>query len=257
MVNQEWPAEAYAIGSYIQATVADNYLDLLKLNPQDSVLDLGCGNGSYTRKILDRVPLGSVLALDGSVNMLQLAEQVKQDYPQLSLMQGDIHQLPFKNQFDSAVSFWCLQWSTDIKQVFANIYEALKPGGQFFTLFPAGDDPYIMGYYALRDSGEYAQLQGFKPPMDYSNLDNLENKLSSLPFSKLKVERKHTYITLPELEYYRKFVKGIAFYQGQMSEAEVDSLNQALVDIFNKDAQIKYKGELRFEFSIYLVSGEK
>ena len=53
MTKQEWPANEYAIGSYIQATVADRYLDRLQINPDDTVLDIGCGNGIYSQKILE------------------------------------------------------------------------------------------------------------------------------------------------------------------------------------------------------------
>jgi len=55
MTNQEWPAKDYAIGSYIQSSVADNYLHCLKIKPNDKVLDIGCGNGTYSRKILEKV----------------------------------------------------------------------------------------------------------------------------------------------------------------------------------------------------------
>lgn len=52
MSRREWPANDYAIGSYIQATVAEEYLSYLKVNPTDKILDIGCGNGAFTKIFL-------------------------------------------------------------------------------------------------------------------------------------------------------------------------------------------------------------
>jgi len=75
MTLQEWPAHDYAIGSFIQANIANNYLLYLKINPTDSVLDIGCGNGIFSRNILEKIPHGNFLGIDASENILALAKQ--------------------------------------------------------------------------------------------------------------------------------------------------------------------------------------
>ncbi len=257
MSAQEWPASDYAIGSYIQATVAEHYLPRLQLKASDRVLDLGCGDGGFTKKILDRVPQGSVLGVDASENMLQLAQELVKKYPNFSVKKGDAATVQLPQQFDYVVSFWCLQWVVDIHQAFATISQALKPGGQVLALFPAGDDPYIMGYFALKKSGQFSSLNNFKPPVDYSKLDNLAAKLSDLPYKNLQVELCPQKIILPSLEVFRKFVNGIAFYQGQVSDKEVKLINEALVQHFDAECKKKYGGEYQFNFTIYLVTGSK
>lgn len=258
MSEREWPANDYAIGSYIQATVAEQYLPYLELNPTDSILDIGCGNGSFTKKILTKVPYGSVLGIDASENMLTLAKEVSKEYLNFSVKKADVLSMEFNSSFDYVVSFWCLQWAcADIKRAFANIINAVKPGGKFFTLFPAGDDPFIMSYYALSKSGQFASLHDFNPPVDYSLLDNLEKKLESLTCKDLKVQLCQQSITLPSLEVFRKFVNGIAFYQGQLPNEEIKEINEAMVRYYDNECQTKYHGEYRFNFTIYLVSGEK
>jgi ubiquinone/menaquinone biosynthesis C-methylase UbiE len=257
MSERDWPASDYAIGSYIQATIADHYVSDLRINPSAKVLDIGCGNGSYTRKILDKVPQGSVLGIDASENMLQLAQEVCEDYLNFSLKKTDVLRMEFDAQFDYLVSFWCLQWANEIHKAFTNMVNALKPGGKFFTLFPAGDDPFIMGYYAHRDSGRFKALQNFEPPMNYSNLENLAKRLETIPCNNLNVQLCRESITLPSLDFFKKFVNGIAFYQGQLSESEVREVNAAMVRYFDDECQKKYGGEYQFNFTIYLVTGEK
>ncbi|STX28403.1 Putative methyltransferase [Legionella beliardensis] len=258
MQNTEWPAEDYAIGSYIQATLADKFLSDLHLNATDHVLDIGCGNGAYTRKILDKVPQGSVLGLDASANMLRLAKEVSLDYPNFSVAKDNVLNMNYANQFDQVVSFWCLQWAShDIRKAFTNIINALKPGGKFFTLFPAGDDAFIKAYCVLSEAEQFAWLRDFKKPVDYNDLDNLPEKLSDMPCKHLSVTLHRDFITLPNLEFFRKFVNGIAFYQGQASDAEIKLINEAMVDWFAEECQKKYQGEYRFNCSVYLVTGEK
>lgn len=258
MRNNEWPAEDYAVGSYIQATAADSLLNELHLHSTDNVLDIGCGDGSYSRTILEKVPQGSVLGIDFSENMLHLAERVCQEYPNFSVKKDNALTMNYNNEFESVVSFWCLQWAaTDIKKSFVNIVNALKPGGTFFTLFPAGDDPFIMGYYALKEMKQFAYLKDFKAPVDYRNLDHLAEKLKSIPCHKIDVSRRHISITLPNLDFFRKFVNGIAFYQGQVSDEDVNEINEAKVAWYESECQKNWHGEHQFNFSVYLVTGEK
>lgn len=257
MSTQEWPANDYAIGSYIQATIAEQYLRLLNPSQNSRVLDLGCGDGKFTKKILDKLPNGSVLGIDGSDNMLQLASEVARTYPNFSLQKADVLGINYKDAFDAIVSFWCLQWVRDMPKAMENIYNALKPDGKVLLLFPAGDDPYILGYYALKESGAFPVLSNFVPPVDYTRFTNLGNQLKQIPFKELEINRYTHSLVLPSLDTYEKFVKGIAFYQGQVPASEIEAINAALVKRFNEECQKKYQGEFVFELSIYLVTGRK
>jgi ubiquinone/menaquinone biosynthesis C-methylase UbiE len=257
MSNCEWPANDYAIGSFIQASVAERFLPELQLNHQDRILDVGCGNGSFTRKILNKIPEGSLLGIDASENMLELAKAIIKEYPNFSVAKADVLALPYREEFDAVVSFWCLQWAKDIYKAFDNMVNTLKSGGKMYALLPAGDDPYITTYYALKKSGKYPQLNDFQAPVDYSRLENLADRLSSLPCNRLHVERIQQSIKLPSLDIFRKFVNGIAFYQQQFNDAEVRQLNEAMVLHYDQECKAKYNGDYLFNCSIYWVTGEK
>ena len=102
-------------------------------------MDIGCGNGEFSKRILQKVPKGSVLGIDASDNMLALATKVTKEYPNFTVEKADVLSMQFKSQFDYVVSFWCLQWSKDIYKAFENIYQALKSGGKILTILPTGD----------------------------------------------------------------------------------------------------------------------
>lgn len=257
MFNQEWPASAYAIGSYIQATIAETYLNRLTIQPTDKVLDIGCGNGKFSKKIVEKLPQGSLLGLDASANMLQLAEEIKVIYPNFSTQQMNVLTMNFHEEFDYIVSFWCLQWAQDIHKAFFNIFDVLKKGAKLFALFPVGDDPFIRTYYAIKESQQFPSLAQFRSPVDYSKLDHLEEKLTDIPYKHFIIERSKHQLILPSLEIFRKFVNGIAFFQGQVADEEIPLINEAMVQYYHNECQIKYQGEYQFNLSIYLITGEK
>ncbi|MCC5015179.1 MULTISPECIES: class I SAM-dependent methyltransferase [unclassified Legionella] len=258
MSAQEWPANDYAIGSFIQANIADNYLKYLTIQPTDQVLDIGCGNGAYTRKIVAKIPQGALLGIDASENMLKVAREEMDNYPNVSLEQEDVLTMTFENQFDFIVSFWCLQWCAfSIEKAFQAIYRALKPGGKILTLFPSGDDPFITSYRAVKASGEFPCLAGFKPPVDYKNLDHLQERMQALPFKRISIERPKHALPLPSLDVFRKFVNGIAFFHGQIPSDKIPMINEAMVSAYDRECQEKYQGEYWFNLSIYLIRAEK
>lgn len=114
-----------------------------------------------------------------------------------------------------------------------------------------------MGYYAIKKAGEFPCLKHFKAPVDYSNLNYLAEKLKSIPCKNLSVVLHKASITLPSLDIFRKFVNGVAFYQGQISELEVKLINEAMVTWYEKECKKHWQGNYLFNCSLYLVTGEK
>lgn len=257
MATYEWPAGNYAVGSYIQAAVAEQYLRYLNPDPADYILDIGCGDGSFTTKIITKVPKGRVLGIDRSENMLQLARAKAVDYPNFSVQKSDVLEMNFKQQFDHVVSFWCLHWCMDLPTAYKNIYEALKPGGKILTLLPTGDDPFITSYETVKASGDFPQLKEFVPPIDYQKVRHLPAIIARLPFKNAQVDMPKQTILLPSLEIFRKFVNGLAFFNGHVPEEDIPLINEALVKAYDVECQKKYRGEYWFNFSIFLVRAEK
>ncbi|KTD70840.1 class I SAM-dependent methyltransferase [Legionella tucsonensis] len=258
MLIQEWPAHDYAIGSYIQASIADNYLNYLTIKPTDQVLDIGCGNGVFSRKILDKIPHGSLLGIDASENMLQLARKAMANYPNASCQQADVLTMKFDKQFDYIVSFWCLHWCAfDIETVFLNIYHALKPGGKVLTLFPSGDDSFMRSYHTIKSSGEFSCLNQFTPPVDFQNFHHLEERMHALPFQQIIVEHFKHELMLPSLDIFRKFVNGLAFFHGQIPSDKIGILNEALVRAYEQECHEKHQDKYEFILPIYVIRAEK
>lgn len=109
------------------------------LNPNaTSVLDIGCGAGNYTLKLLDRLPGLDATLLDLSRPMVdRAAERVSQATTgRVSAVQGDIREVPLgEGSFDVIMAgavLHHLRVESEWEHVFTKLYRALKPGGSFW-----------------------------------------------------------------------------------------------------------------------------
>jgi multidrug efflux system membrane fusion protein len=73
MSTREWDAASYDRLSDPQLAMARDVIDRLDLSGDERVLDAGCGSGRVTEVLLDRVPDGGVVAVDGSEAMVAQA----------------------------------------------------------------------------------------------------------------------------------------------------------------------------------------
>ena len=109
------------------------------INPQaTAVLDIGCGAGNYTLKLLSKIPNLNCTLIDLSLPMLERARQrVSEATPEAVVtLQTDIREANLGDQqFDvvlAAAVLHHLRDDSDWELVFAKIYQALKPGGSFW-----------------------------------------------------------------------------------------------------------------------------
>lgn len=99
------------------------------------VLDVGCGAGNYTLKLLERLPNIDATLIDLSLPMLERAkERVKSKTTGLvNTVQGDIREIPLGDgRFDiilAASVLHHLRTDAEWNHVFAAFFKALRPGG--------------------------------------------------------------------------------------------------------------------------------
>jgi trans-aconitate 2-methyltransferase len=133
-----WDAEDYRDSSSQQKKWGRELLSKLRLEGDERVLDIGCGDGKLAAEIAELVPRGSVVGIDNSNEMIGFARESfpPQDYPNLSWEVKDARELDYEMEFDVAFSNAVLHWVSDHRPVLAGVKRSLKPGGRI--LFQMG-----------------------------------------------------------------------------------------------------------------------
>src|SRR6202163_178425 len=125
-----WDAHKYSTNSAVQYRIAMAVLAEHTFNGDEAVLDVGCGDGKITHQLALRVPKGRVVGIDSSESMIRFAKETHAVQATLSFELKDVTNLRYKNEFDVAVSTFCLQWVREKLTAFRGVRNSLRPGGK-------------------------------------------------------------------------------------------------------------------------------
>lgn len=123
-MTQTWDPQRYQTEAGFVARLGEPLIDLLAPRPGETVLDLGCGDGSLTSRL---AAMGcTVLAIDSSPEQVAAACARGLDARVL-----DAQAMQFTAAFDAVFTNAALHWMPRQDLVVAGVRRALKPGGRF------------------------------------------------------------------------------------------------------------------------------
>ena len=178
MNKYDWNANDYAEHSTAQQKWARELIAKLHLQGSESILDIGCGDGKVTAEIATAVPTGSVLGVDNSRAMVELAQNKysPDQFPNLNFQLADARCLQVKRQFEIVFSNATLHWVRNHVPVLDGIYRSLGPEGRILLQMGGRGNavaiiaelkdvinttrwaPYFAGFefpYGFHDAGDY------------------------------------------------------------------------------------------------------
>jgi trans-aconitate 2-methyltransferase len=126
-----WDAETYDRLNVPHRRWASAIIDDLELRGDETVLDAGCGSGSVTFMLLERLPRGRIYALDFSPEMIaKITDSISErGLSGVTPMHGDLTNFTLPEPVDLVFSNAVLHWIHDDDGLFGSLLGATKPGG--------------------------------------------------------------------------------------------------------------------------------
>ncbi len=135
---REWDAQTYDEISEPQYQWGLEVLDRLEPSADEAIIDAGCGSGRVTERLLERLPEGRIVGVDGSAEMIKVAAEKFEGDDRVTLIVSDLLDLTpdllDQNEAPAAVdalfSTATFHWLADHDKLFSRIHSVLRPGGR-------------------------------------------------------------------------------------------------------------------------------
>jgi trans-aconitate 2-methyltransferase len=127
---REWDGQSYDRISGPMEALGRGVLARLELDGDEVVLDAGCGSGRITEAILERLPRGRVIAVDGSPSMVQAARARLLGRDRVEVLLADLLDLELEEPVDAVLSTATFHWIADHERLFRRLHALLRPGGR-------------------------------------------------------------------------------------------------------------------------------
>ncbi|WP_261574229.1 class I SAM-dependent methyltransferase [Frankia gtarii] len=189
-----WVANADRFDEGI-AAYHDRFLAAAQIAETATVLDIGCGSGRTTLDAARRAAGGSVLGVDLSSEMLELARQrqEREHITNATFKQADAQVCPFPaGTFDLAVSRHGVMFFGDPLVAFTNLARALRPGGRIVLLTwqPFERNEWLKAFFTCLSAGGQMPVPPSDAPSPFalSDPDRIRSLLDAAGFSDIEVE---------------------------------------------------------------------
>ena len=135
-----WKGEDYFKNSSSQKEAAGDLMKHVPFKSNESILDVGCGDGKITAEIALKYPQSKLVGLDISPSMIDFAKKKfsEEQHPNLQFRLLDAQDLDYKGEFDIILSFTALQWLKDHDAFLKVAHASLKDNGILAITMPLG-----------------------------------------------------------------------------------------------------------------------
>jgi trans-aconitate 2-methyltransferase len=182
----DWDAAGYDRLAAPQEQWGREVLERLPLVGDETVVDAGCGSGRVTRLLLDRLPRGKVIGVDGSPSMIEEARAALAGYGgRVDLVLSDLTEFVVAEPVDAVFSNATFHWIHDHDALFGRLPEVLRPGGRMVAQCGgAGNVAELeQAILAVAEMPEFAStFAGWKTPWHFAEPEETENRLRAAGF---------------------------------------------------------------------------
>jgi trans-aconitate methyltransferase len=211
---REWNAETYHRVSNPQFDWGTVVLERLPLDGGECVLDVGCGTGRLTERLLDRVPRGRVVGIDQSSNMVRVARDYLRSRggTRIQLVVADAAALPIRERADAVFSTATFHWVLDHRRLFRSLHDALRPGGRLVAQCGGVHNLARVHHRtdALRADRRFASFfTNWSEPWEFADAETTARRLTAAGFEDVQTSVEPSPVVFPDVETFRTFITNV------------------------------------------------
>jgi trans-aconitate 2-methyltransferase len=210
---REWNAETYHRVSNPQFDWGMVVLARLPLDGGECVLDVGCGTGRLTEQLIARLPLGRVIGIDQSSNMVSVArEYLKRHGDRLQLLVADAAALPICEEADAVFSTATFHWVLDHPRLFRSLHDALKPGGRLVAQCGGAGNLARIHHRTevlIRDAQFAAYFAQWADPWEFADAETTARRLADAGFEDIHTSIEQSHVAFPNADTFRAFITNV------------------------------------------------
>jgi trans-aconitate 2-methyltransferase len=186
----DWDAERYHRLAAPQEEWAREVLARLELRGDEAVLDAGCGSGRTTALLLERLPRGRVIAVDGSKSMVAAARETLSRFGErVEVVRSDLLEVEVPEPVDLVFSNAVFHWIADHERLFGRLHDALKPGGALVAQC-GGEGNVEEWQRAVAAASRLPQFApafaGWRGPWNFAGAEETEARLRAAGFADVR-----------------------------------------------------------------------
>jgi trans-aconitate 2-methyltransferase len=224
--TRDWDASTYDRVSGPQLSWAGAVIGRLGLEGSETVLDAGCGTGRVTELLLESLPEGRVIAVDGSAAMVEEARE-RLDPARSELIHSDLLEIDLVERADAAFSNAVFHWILDHERLFARLHAALRPGGRLEA--QCGGEGNVAAFYAavaeVASAEPFAEHLATYDPHRFASPVETERLLGAAGFEDVRCWLEPRPVRPPEP---REFIRTVCI--GSHSDQLPEGLRGAFLD---------------------------
>ena len=196
-------AKTYDKAAIIQKHMADKMEIFVDGSKKEyKILEIGCGTGIFSKKLLKRFPNSKIDLLDISPSMLEQAKKKLGEEERINYILNDIESHIKKEKYDIIFSNATFQWIEDQENLFKHLYSIVEFGGKVvFSTFGKRT------YCELKDSFE--NMDGsFCFSQDFISTKSLK-EIAADNFMILAADEEYMIESYPSVLDFLKMIKNI------------------------------------------------